>query len=128
MDKHETFEMTYSARQQEEVKEIRKKYLPQEPDKMQRLRELDASVSRKAVTVSLTVGILGSLILGFGMSIVMSEFGLLFGSLALPLGIVTGLLGLGILSTAYPLYLRTLKKQREKVAPEILKLTDELMQ
>ena len=128
MDKHETFEMTYSARQQEEVKEIRKKYLPQELDKMQRLRELDASVSRKAVTVSLTVGILGSLILGFGMSIVMSEFGLLFGSLALPLGIVTGLLGLGILSTAYPLYLRTLKKQREKVAPEILKLTDELMQ
>lgn len=128
MDKHETFEMTYSARQQEEVKEIRKKYLPQEPDKMQRLRELDASVSRKAVTVSLTVGILGSLILGFGMSLVMSEFGLLFGSLALPLGIVTGVLGLGILSTAYPLYLRTLKKQREKVAPEILKLTDELMQ
>ena len=58
MDKHETFEMTYSARQQEEVKEIRKKYLPQEPDKMAKLRELDASVSRKAVTVSLTVGIL----------------------------------------------------------------------
>ena len=128
MDKHETFEMTYSARQQEEVKEIRKKYLPQEPDKMARIRELDASVSRKAVTVSLTVGILGSLILGFGMSLVMSEFGLLFGSLALPLGIVTGVLGLGILSTAYPLYLRTLKKQREKVAPEILKLTEELMQ
>ena len=128
MDKHETFEMTYSARQQEEVKEIRKKYLPQEPDKMAKLRELDASVSRKAVTVSLTVGILGSLILGFGMSLVMSEFGLLFGSLALPLGIVTGLFGLAILSTAYPLYLRTLKKQREKVAPEILKLTDELMQ
>ena len=128
MDKHETFEMTYSARQQEEVKEIRKKYLPQEPDKMQKLRELDASVSRKAVTVSLTVGILGSLILGFGMSLIMSEFGLVFGSLALPLGIVTGLFGLAILSTAYPLYLRTLKKQREKVAPEILKLTDELMQ
>lgn len=128
MDKHETFEMTYSARQQEEVKEIRKKYLPQEPDKMQRLRELDASVNRKAVTVSLTVGILGSLILGFGMSLIMSEFGQLFGQLALPLGIVAGLLGLGILSTAYPLYLRTLKKQREKVAPEILKLTEELMQ
>lgn len=128
MDKHETFEMTYSARQQEEVNEIRKKYLPQEPDKMQRLRELDASVSRKAVTVSLTVGILGSLILGFGMSLIMSEFGLVFGKIALPLGIVTGVFGLGILSTAYPLYLRTLKRQREKVAPEILRLTEELMQ
>lgn len=128
MQNKETFEMTYSTQQQEEVQEIRKKYLPQEPDKMARLRELDASVGKKAASVSLTVGILGSLILGFGMSLVMSEFGLLFGKLAMPLGIVTGLLGLAILSTAYPLYLRTLKKQREKVAPEILKLTDELMQ
>lgn len=128
MNKKETFEMTYSAQHQDEIQQIRKKYLPQEPDKMEKLRQLDASVSRKAVTVSLTVGILGSLILGFGMSIIMSEFGQLFGSLALPLGIITGVLGMAILSTAYPLYLRTLKKQREKIAPEILKLTDELMQ
>ena len=128
MQNKETFEMTYSAQQQEEVQEIRKKYLPQEPDKMARLRALDASVGKKAARISITVGIFGTLILGFGMSLVMSDFGLFFGDLALPLGIVTGLAGLGILSTAYPLYLRTVQKQRKKIAPEVLKLTEELMQ
>lgn len=128
MDKKETFEMTYSAQQQEELQEIRKKYLPQEPDKLERLRQLDASVGTKAMAVSLTVGIVGTLLLGLGMSMVMSDFGQIFGSLAVPLGIGIGLVGLATLSAAYPLYVRTLKKQREKVAPEILKLTDELMQ
>lgn len=128
MDNKETFEMTYSAQQQEEINELRKKYLPQEPDKMERLRQLDASVGKKAMAVSLTVGIGGTLLLGLGMSMVMSDFGILFGTLAVPLGIGIGLVGLATLSTAYPLYVRTLKKQRKKVAPEILKLTEELMQ
>lgn len=128
MDKKETFQMTYSAQQQEEIQEIRKKYLPQEPDKMEKIRVLDASVSTKAMAVALTVGIGGTLLLGVGMSIVMSDFGALLGTLAVPLGIGIGLAGLVTLSTAYPLYLRTLKKQRKKVAPEILKLTEELMQ
>lgn len=128
MDKKETFQMTYSAQQQEEIQEIRKKYLPQEPDKMEKIRALDASVGTKAMAVALTVGIGGTLLLGVGMSMVMSDFGALLGTLAVPLGIGIGLAGLVTLSTAYPLYVHTLKKQREKVAPEILKLTEELMQ
>lgn len=128
MDKKETFQMTYSAQQQEEIQEIRKKYLPQEPDKMEKIRALDASVGTKAMAVALTIGIGGTLLLGVGMSMVMSDFGALLGTLAVPLGIGIGLAGLVTLSTAYPLYVRTLKKQREKLAPEILKLTEELMQ
>ncbi len=127
MDNKETFKMTYSAQQQEEIASIRQKYLPKEASKMEQLQALDASVNKKASMVSIVVGVVGAIIMGLGMSLVMSDFGLLLGALALPVGIVVGILGMGILACAYPIYNRTLKKERAKVAPQILKLTDELM-
>ena len=63
----ETFRYTYSAKEQEEVKQIRQKYMPKEPDKMEQLRKLDERVTRKGVVPALVVGIFGSLILGVGM-------------------------------------------------------------
>lgn len=127
MEQKETFKMTYSARQQEEVHQIRSKYIPREPDKMAQLRALDAAVGNKATAVSIAVGIVGTLLLGVGMSLIMSEFGTLLGALALPVGIATGAVGLVILACAYPVYLRTLKKERAKAAPEILRLSEALM-
>lgn len=127
MENKDTFKMTYSAQQQEEVNQIRQKYAPKEPDKMERLRALDASVEKKATAVSIAVGVVGTLILGIGMSLAMSDFGAILGSAAFMVGIVIGLMGIAVLGCAYPLYNRTLKKEREKIAPEILKLTDELM-
>lgn len=121
-EKKETFQYTYSARQQAEIKNIRKKYLPPEEDKMEQLRRLDRSVTQKGMILSLTVGILGSLILGVGMCCAMVWMGKWF----VP-GIIIGLAGIGILSAAYPLYRHVTKKQREKIAPEILRLTEELM-
>lgn len=126
MENNETFKMTYSAHQQEEIQQIRQKYIPKEPDKMEQLRALDASVTRKATTVSLIVGILGTLIMGIGMSLAMSDFGAALDSWAMPVGIGAGILGIAILACAYPLYNRTVKKERAKIAPQILRLTDEL--
>lgn len=128
MENKDTFKMTYSAKQQEEVETIRKKYIPQKEDKMLQLRALDASVEKKASAVAIAVGILGTLLLGVGMSLIMTDFGVVLGSAAFVVGIIIGLLGITTLGCAYPLYQRTLKKEREKIAPEILKLTDELMQ
>lgn len=128
-----SFNYTYSAKQQEEIKNIRKKYLSDEApeeDKMERLRRLDKSASKKASVVSLIVGIIGVLILGFGMSLTMTELYGILGTdrnTAMLIGIGTGVLGIVLVSFAYPLYNRTLKKEREKIAPEILRLTDELM-
>lgn len=127
MENKETFKMTYSAQQQEEIQSIRKKYVPKEESKMDQLRALDARVNQKATIVSIVVGITGSLILGGGMSLSMSDLGHALGSAALPVGIVIGVIGIAILACAYPLYNRTLKKEREKIAPEILRLSDELM-
>ncbi len=117
----ESFNYTYSAKEQEEIKKIREKYAPKEADKMEQLRRLDKSVTEKGTTVSLIVGIVGALILGIGMSccMVWTEFFII--------GIVVGVIGIAMVSLAYPLYNLVTKKEREKIAPEIIRLTDELM-
>ena len=122
MNEHEAFRYTYSAKEQEEVKKIRQKYIPKEADKMEQLRKLDQSVTRKGTTASLAVGIVGALLLGIGMCCAMVWMGQWF----IP-GIIIGLVGIAVVSLAYPLYQRITKKEREKIAPEILRLTDELM-
>ena len=62
-EKKESFHYTYSAKQQEEIQSIRKKYLPQE-DKMEQLRRLDRSTTRKGTVVSVIVGVISCLLLG----------------------------------------------------------------
>ena len=126
MDNH-SFEYTYSAAQQKEVEEIRKKYLPREEDKMEQLRKLHAIPTQKAQAASLAVGIIGALIMGTGMSLAMTDIGAELGSLAMVLGIFAGVAGMVLAALAYPAYNRVLRKQREKIAPEILRLSDELL-
>lgn len=122
-----TFEYTYSPRRQQEVEDIRKNYLPKAEDKLQELRKLHSIPTRKAQSRALSVGIIGALILGTGMSLCMTDLGAALGHLSMVLGIVIGLLGIIFCALAYPLYTRTLKKEREKIAPEILRMTDELL-
>ena len=122
-----SFEYTYSAQRQKEVEEIRKAYLPKEEDKMAELRKLHAIPTQKAQAAAIAVGTIGALILGTGMSLCMTDIGAALGNLALILGIMIGLAGVVTVALAYPIYNRVLKKEREKIAPEILRLTDELM-
>lgn len=133
MENNKSFNYTYSATQQDEIEEIRKKYLPaqdSEEDKMEQLRRLDQQVTNKATMVSIIVGVIGTLIMGTGMSLAMTDIGShlgMSGTVSLIVGIVIGVIGMGVLGVAYPLYNRTLKIEREKVAPEIIRLSDELM-
>ena len=126
MKKH-SFEYTYSARRQQEVEEIRKAYLPKEEDKMEQLRKLHSIPTQKAQSASIAVGVIGALILGTGMSLCMTELGAALGRLAMIIGVAVGLIGIVLVGAAYPLYNRVLKTQREKIALEILRLTDELL-
>ena len=131
MDNKENFNYTYSAKEQEEIKAIREKYEePKEEDKMTRLRRLHASASKKAQKAALILGIIGALILGTGMSLAMTEFGAILGAykdFGMLIGIAIGVIGIILVSLAYPLYNRIVKKERAKIAPEILSLTEELM-
>lgn len=124
---NETFHYTYSAKEQEELQAIRKKYAAPEEDKMETLRRLDASVSRQPTLCSITVGVVGALLLGIGMSLTMTDLGDLLGRAALPVGCAVGIVGIALVCLAYPLYGRMVRKARARIAPEILRLTDELM-
>ena len=123
-EKRETFTYTYSATQQEEIKRIREKYAPptQEEDKMERLRKLDRDVTKPGLIVALVVGIVSTLVMGLGMCCTM-----VWGENLFVPGIVIGVIGIIGICTAYPLYIRVTKRQRDKLAPEIMRLTDELM-
>lgn len=122
MEEKEAFSYRYSAKEQNEIRNIRDKYVYREPDKMERLRRLDASVTRTGSVVGLSVGIIGTLIMGGGMSLVMVAGEKWF----IP-GIVIGVLGICTAALSYPLYSWITKRKREKLAPEIIRLTDELL-
>ena len=126
MDNH-AFEYTYSAERQQEIEAIRKNYLPKEEDKMEKLRRLHYSATQKAQAASIAIGVLGTLILGTGMSLCMTDLGAALGHLAMVIGILVGLLGLVMVALAYPVYNTVLRKERQRIAPEILRLSDELL-
>lgn len=124
------FSYTYSAQEQAEIKKIREKYTRKEEDKMERVLRLDAKVTKKAQAFALTLGILGILILGFGMSLILSDLAVILGeykAMAMPIGILTGMIGAVLVVLAYPFYHVILNCERKKVASEILRLTNELM-
>lgn len=124
------FNYTYSAKEQEELKKIRQKYQPKEVDKMEQIRKLDAGVTQKGTIYSIATGILGALVMGSGMSLLMTNLGEsigMNGTVTMVLGSIIGIIGLGLVGLAYPLYHYITKKERERIAPEILRLTDELM-
>lgn len=116
------FSYTYSAKEQDELKKIRQKYIPKEEDKMEQLLRLDRSVYEKSTMVSIILGVVGALTLSIGMCCAMVWQGMWF----IP-GIIIGVIGIGIVTLAYPVYNHVVKKERKKITPEILRLTDELM-
>ena len=126
------FTYTYSAKEQAELKRIREKYTAstEDEDKMTRLRRLDASVTNTAQAVALVFGIIGTLLLGLGMSLIMTELAEILGlsgNATMVVGIVVGVIGGVLASLAYPIYNVIVKAKRKKLAPEIIRLTDELM-
>lgn len=123
-NKNETFNYTYSASQQEEVRRIAEKYKrpAKGEDTLEQLRRLDKSATKPGTIISTTIGIISSLILGIGMCCTMVWGGDLF-----VIGIIIGLIGIAGVITAYPVYVSITKRRREKLAPEIIRLSDKLM-
>lgn len=117
------FDYTYSAKQREEVQKIRARYAPAAgADKLDELRRLDRSVTRPASIAAGVLGVVSTLLLGVGMccTMVWAE------SMFVP-GIAIGALGIvgAVLSPA--VYRRMVRRRRERLAPEILRLSDELL-
>ncbi|MCD8325825.1 MAG: hypothetical protein LUC90_03805 [Lachnospiraceae bacterium] len=120
-----SFEYSYSAKSHREVEEIRRKYVTDENDsyesKLRQLKDLDRSASRKGMIVSISVGTVSTMLLGLGMSCIM-----VWNDPFFILGIVLGVLGLIGVCASYPLFQHITKKERKRIAPMILKLSEEL--
>ena len=119
------FNYKYSVPTEEERKEIdsiRRQYLPieKEETKIERLRRLDGLVKNTATIWSLVLGVVGTLVFGFGLTMIL-EWEILF------LGIVLMVLGCPIIISAYPIYKIILKKNKDVYGEEIIKLSEELL-
>ena len=129
MSENNSFEYTYSAAQKNEIQSILKKYDTPKEEKSDRetmleeLRKLDQSTSRPGMIAGLTMGILGTLILGGGMSMFMVGPSILFYP-----GILIGVAGMVIALAAYPLCKKITAKQKEKNAPRIIELSQKLLE
>ena len=121
MTNENMFHYTYSAPENQEVLNIRKKYLPQEETKMEELVRLDRLVQSSGVMEALCAGIGGALVFGLGMCLAMKVIGN-----AMWLGILLGMIGSVGMLTAYPVYRKIFEKVKSQHTPRILELTAEL--
>lgn len=120
-DKYNTFSYTYSAKQQEEVKRIRQKYIPPEENRLEQLRKLDESATRPGRVAAITLGAISALVLGIGMccTMVWTQF--------FVLGVVIGVIGLAGMGASLPLYSELVRRQRKKLTPQIMQLSHALL-
>ncbi len=110
------------------VQKIRTQYTEKAHTELDTLRSLDARVKRPANVFGYGFGSVSALVMGFGMSLAMTDFGAHFG-IAEPLvpGIAIGLVGIAMAVVNYPIYKAILKNRRKKYAEQIVKLSDKLM-
>lgn len=115
------FSYTYSAKQQREIENTRRKYLSAGENKLEQLHRLDRQAERRSAIISIVLGTAFTLLLGTGMALTMVYTGCFI------LGIAIGLTGIAGVMLTYPLCLRITRKEWAKIAPEILRLSDELL-
>ncbi|MBQ8727931.1 MAG: dihydropteridine reductase [Oscillospiraceae bacterium] len=112
------------------VQKIRTQYMEKDSTEkdLSLLRELDAEVKRPANVFGYTFGSIGAIIMGTGMSLVMTDIGQQLGiSNTMPLGIVIGIIGMFMAIINYPIYKSILSSRKEKYADRILSLSEKLM-
>ena len=110
------------------VQKIRTQYTEKQHTELDELKELDAKVKRPANAFAYTYGSVSAVIMGAGMSLVMTDIGAAIGiASAMVPGIAIGVVGLGMALTTYPIYKGMLAARRKKYAPEIMKLSDKIM-
>ena len=114
--------------QQFMAQKIRTQYMEKTPSELDALRELDAKVKRPANAFAYTFGSVSAIVMGAGMSLVMTDIGAIVGiTSAMVPGIAIGVVGLGMALLTYPIYKGILNSRKKKYAPEILKLSEKIM-
>ena len=109
------------------VQKIRSQYTEQEHTELDALKALDAKIKRPANVFGYTYGSIGAIVMGAGMSLVLTDIGAMIGiTKTMVPGIAVGIVGIGMTLTTYPIYLRILKHRKKQFAPQIMALSDKL--
>lgn len=109
-----------------EIEKIRQGYVQKQATELDKLKELNKKAKKAPAVFSYVFGTISSLVLGTGMCLAMK---IIFASsaIAMPLGIVIGILGILGVSFNYSIYKKMLAKRKAKYAPEILALSDKML-
>ena len=110
------------------AEKIRTQYVERQPSELDALRALDSKVKRPANIFGYTFGSIAAVIMGAGMSLVMTDIGATLGiENAMVPGIVVGVVGMVMALVNYPIFKRILAKGKKKHGAEILKLSESII-
>ena len=110
------------------VQKIRTQYTEKQHTGLDELKALDAKVKKPANTFGYTYGCVSAIVMGAGMSLVMTDIGSVVGlASAMVPGIAIGVVGMSMALTTYPIYKRILNSRKKKYAPEIMALSEKIM-
>ncbi len=110
------------------VQKIRTQYTEKEYSQIDELKSLDAKVKRPANVFAYIFGSIGAIVMGSGMSLVMTDIGSTIGiEEAMVPGIIIGIVGMLIAIINYPIYKGILSSRKKKYADQIMKLSDDIM-
>ena len=119
---NKSFTYNYSAARNKEVESIRRKYMPHEESKLEKLKRLDYRVQMAGMIEGLCFGIIGALVFGIGMCFFLDVF-----AGAAWLTAILMICGTLLMIPAYPIYRHIARKTKAELTPEILRLSEEIM-
>ena len=120
--------MSINNDQESLVQKIRTQYTEVEHTQLDELKALDAKVKRPANVFAYIFGSISAIIMGCGMSLVMTDIGEILGlANAMVPGIAIGVVGLVMALLTYPIHKRIISRRKKKYGPEILALSEKIM-
>ena len=110
------------------AQKIRSNYTEKQTTELDTLRELDSKVKRPATVFAYVFGSISAIIMGAGMSLVMTEIGAVIGmaNTMIP-GIVIGVAGMILALINYPIYKGILGSRKKKYGAHILALSEKII-
>ena len=110
------------------VQKIRAQYMEREASELDELRALDWRVKRPANIFGYVFGSISAIVMGCGMSLVMTDIGNTVGiQNSMAVGIVVGALGLAAAALTYPIYKKLLVSRKKRYADEIIKISESII-
>lgn len=110
------------------IQKIRTQYTENEITELDELKELDRKAKRPANIFAYTFGSISAIIMGSGMSLVMTDIAEMVGiKNSMVTGIVIGVIGMAMAIVNYPIYKSILESRRKKFADRIIALSDKIM-